>query len=79
MFFFYILVPQRAIFKLVIYNDAEFQTQKFESSIKVANEIVKKIKFIMQMRTSNFRGQWASMKQQKLQRKNSQHHFPGFS
>lgn len=73
------IAADRTVFKIVVYCEKEFVSHKFESNSKVATEIVKKLQYIMAMRTSALRDEWAKVKEQQKQRRLSHSHFPGFS
>ncbi|RWS26034.1 target of rapamycin complex 2 subunit MAPKAP1-like protein [Leptotrombidium deliense] len=68
---------EKSTFKLVYHTGSEFQSQKFEADRKIAEEIVKKLQCIMQMRSSSIRDDYVTLKEQRQQRRSS--HIPGFS
>lgn len=68
----------KATFKLVYHTGTDFQSQRFETDTKTAEDVVKKLKYVMLMRSSAVRDDYTALKEQKLQRKFSSHHLPSF-
>ena len=71
-----LLVGEKASFKLVYHTGTEFESQRFETDYKTAEDIVKKLQYVMKMRTSSVRDDYIVIKEQKQQRKHTTQHLP---
>ena len=82
LFCFYFTGPEKTTFKIFYKSSpTEFQTLKFESETKVADEVVRKIKYVMRMRHGSARDEYYAFKDstatKKLTRRFSVHSITG--
>lgn len=71
--------PGKSIFRMVHQNKQEFRKYIFETDPQTADDIVKKVQIILDMRSSNSRKEYQLYRERKLQKKLQKSHHNNFA